>query len=54
MASTDKEISTKCPCCSRDFPTLSQLLEHMKMKHTEDEILACAVDAATTLEAYVA
>ena len=32
---------TDCPCCGRCFETLSDLLVHMKLKHTEQEILLC-------------
>lgn len=33
---TSKE---KCVCCDQPFPSLSELMAHMKIHHTEAEVL---------------
>lgn len=30
---------TQCPCCGKDCESLSKLMTHMKLEHTEEEIL---------------
>lgn len=45
---------TECPCCGRCFETLAGLLEHMKLKHTEREILTCMSKTQTSMKASVA
>ncbi|MCI0708784.1 MAG: hypothetical protein L0154_01360 [Chloroflexi bacterium] len=36
MTHSDKE---KCVCCDQPFPSLSELMAHMKIHHTEAEVL---------------
>ena len=36
MTQIEKE---KCVCCDQPFPSLSELLAHMKIHHTEAEVL---------------
>ncbi len=53
MTSPNGMVS-ECPCCDRCFDTLSDLLVHMKIKHTEQEILRCTGKVGTPLKATVA
>jgi hypothetical protein len=32
-------IKEKCVCCDQPFPSLSELMTHMKIHHTEAEVL---------------
>ena len=35
---------SQCPCCGKDCGSLSGLIAHMKVHHSEEEILQTAAD----------